>query len=186
MTPTPIGLVYEENFEDGRAENISYVSGNWQIISDLNGNMVYDIDNTETSKFPGIDFGSTRWKDYVVEYRVKMLGSSTTTPWVISEFRRSADASDKYVLSIESPRISLHYTTHGVDWQSITTREYIFREGVWYSVRVEVRDTEIKISINDSVLIDTVDSKINRGALNIQVGPGTHAQFDDIQVTLIE
>ena len=177
-------LVYEEDFEDGRAENISYLSGNWKIIEDSDGNMVYDIDNTSSSEFPGIDFGSTRWQDYTVKYRVKILEGKP--PWIITEFRRSADALYKYVLSIDSSHISLHYTTSGSNWQSITTREYNLEQGVWHSVQVEIQATNIKVSVDNLTMIDTIDSKISAGGLNIQVGPGTHAQFDDIRVTLID
>jgi hypothetical protein len=184
-TPPPNGeLVYDEDFEDGRAQNISYISGNWKVIADAEGNMVYDIDNTSNSEFPGIDFGSTRWKDYKVEYRVKMIEGDT--PWIILEFRRSADALYKYIFSIDSSETSLHYTTSGSHWQSITTRECNLEQGIWHSVQVEVQDTNIKASVNNLTMIDTTDSKIDAGGLNIQVGPDTHAQFDDIRVTLID
>jgi hypothetical protein len=176
--------VYEENFEDGRAENISYLSGNWKVIEDSDGNMVYDIDNTSSSEFPGIDFGSTRWQNYTVEYRVKMIEGNP--PWIILEFRRSNDALYKYILSIDSSHISLHYTTSGSNWQSITTREYNLELGIWHSVQVEVQGTNIKAYVNNITMIDTTDSKISAGGLNIQVGPGTHAQFDDIRVSLID
>jgi hypothetical protein len=70
----------------------------------------------------------------------------------------------------------------GTDWRPITALEYNFERGVWYSVRAEVRGVEIKVYIDDSLTIDTEDSRISAGSLNMQVGPGTHAQFDDIRV----
>jgi serine/threonine protein kinase len=63
QTPIPIDplVVLFEDFEDGKTQDISYISGNWQIVTDETGNKVYEIDNSKSSSFPGIDFGSEFW-----------------------------------------------------------------------------------------------------------------------------
>lgn len=182
-TPTiivPGSILFEEDFEDGKAQKVAHISGNWQIVMDESGNKVYNIDNSNGFAFPSIDFGSTTWKDYAIEYRVKFL--SDKSKWGILEFRRSEDGSHKYVVSLDATAVNLLYTLQGTDWRPITALEYNFKRGVWYSVRVEVRGVEIKVYIDDSLTINTEDSQISVGSLNMQVGPGTHVQFDDIRV----
>jgi hypothetical protein len=187
LPPTAIAsgsVLFEEDFEDGKAQGIAFISGNWKIVTDDDGNRVYDIDNTGGSGFPGVDFGSTDWKNYAIEYRVKPL---TAKAWVILEFRRNLDGSDKYIasVSLEYNHVSFAIALDGSPWQPLTTYQSKFVPRIWYTVRIEARDSEIKVFVDDTVKIDTTDSRIDAGAVNIQVGPSTHAQFDDIRVTAL-
>jgi len=177
---TTSSLLFSEDFEDGKAQMVKYVSGNWKIIADDSGNKVYDIDNSDGSAYPEIDFGSATWKDYVTEYRVRFLAFKDRN--AILAFRLSDDHTYAYIVALEPTTISLHHIVHGNGWQPITVRTYNTQPGIWYSVRVEVKGIEIKVYIDDSLLIDTEDSQISAGSLQLSVGPGTHTQFDDIRV----
>jgi len=104
---------------------VKYISGNWEVIADDN-NKVYDIDNSAGSAFPGIDFGSTVWKDYVI-----YNGCPHQTEL---EFRRSADVRYKYVLSLEPAVLGPNYT-------SVWNRLAIDHSNIMYNFRPLISGT---------------------------------------------
>lgn len=185
LTLIPTGTdLFDENFEDGKAQKVAYISGNWQIVTDESGNKVYDMDNSTGSGFPGIYLGSPSWKDYEIKFRTRFLEGRK--PWVIIYFRSDGTDSDGYVISIDLENTSLNYISHGSSWQGITNREYSLTKNVWYWVRIEAKGAEIKVSIDDVLVINTEDTRYNAGHVTIQTGQYTHAQFDDIQVLSLE
>ena len=64
-------LLFFEDFEDGVAEGIKYIYGDWKVTTDNDGNKVYEVDNRQNTNYPGFDFGSGSWTNYIVEYRVR-------------------------------------------------------------------------------------------------------------------
>lgn len=177
-------ILFNEDFEDGKAQNIIYISGDWQIITAETGNKVYDIDNSKGSGFPGIDFGSENWKDYEIKFRTRFLDGSGN--WAIVYFRSNLPNDGRYVASIDLANTSLNYTTNGSDWRTMTNREYSLKKNTWYWVHIEAKGSEIKVSINDFVVINTDDTLSNSGRVTMQAGQYTHMQVDDIQVTSLE
>ncbi|MBK9780680.1 MAG: hypothetical protein IPP55_11615 [Anaerolineales bacterium] len=65
-------------------------------------------------------------------------------------------------------------------------REYDLEKNIWYWINIEAKGSEIKISINDYVVINTDDTLFNTGSITMQAGQHTHMQIDDIQVTSLE
>jgi len=173
-----------EDFEDGMVQQIKGVYGDWEILSNELGDKVYDIDNSNGSAFPGIDLGELFWSDYKINLSLQFL--TVDNKWAIIEFRRNGNADNKYILSFENDGISLHQTTNGIGWQLITWKDYKISSNTWYDLEIEISGTIITIIVDDDVLIQTEDSRFSKGSINIQVGPWTHAQFDDIQVILLD
>lgn len=177
-------ILIGEDFEDGMMQKTTYVADGWQIVTDETGNKVYDIDNSKGSDFPGIAFGSNSWKDYEINLRSRFLGDGAT--WTIIYFRSAEDASS-YVVSISNLKdIFLGYNPQGSGWKDITSTVHNLEKNVWYWVRIEVKGIEIKVFIDDSLVIHKTDTHYTAGAITIQAGQYTHAQFDDIKVTSLE
>jgi hypothetical protein len=176
-------ILFNEDFEDGKAQKVTYVSNGWQIISDETGNKVYDIDNSKGYGFPGIDFGTQeQWKDYEIKLRARIISGS----WIIIYFRASETNNGNYVVSLDSSNVSLNYTTRGSDWKVMINREYSLKKNIWYWIRIEAKGAEIKVSVDNDTVIYTDDTRYSTGYINIQAGQNTHAQFDDIQVTSLK
>lgn len=177
-------ILFNEDFEDGKAQKLAYISGGWQIIADETGNKVFDIDNSKGSGFPGIDFGSENWKDYEIKFRVRFLDSSGS--WLITYFRKNWTSNSGYAASTDLSNTSLNSTTNGNYWKGITNREYKIQKNIWYWIRIEAKGTEIKVSVNDFTAINTDDALYNAGGITMQAGQYTHMQIDDIQVASLE
>ncbi len=175
-------VLFDEDFEDEKAQKISYISGEWQIITDETGNKVYDIDNSKGSGYPKIEFGSKDWKDYETKFRVRFLEGSNRE--AIVYFRGTNNGA--YVTSVGLAYTTINYTINNSPWKEMILREYDIEKNFWYWISIETKGSEIKISINDYVVINTDDTLFNSGSITLQAGQHTHMQLDDIQVTSIE
>jgi tRNA A-37 threonylcarbamoyl transferase component Bud32 len=181
-------ILFEEDFEDGKANVSTYNPGNWEI-KNVDGNMVFAIDNSQGTEYPGFDFGSSSWKNFSIRYRVRMENLIDYAPQIILEFRKSADAKKKYIQSFTPYYDSVHFamtTTNGSSWQELSDYSYYFTENKWYSVKVDAFESSIKIYVDDALLIDTTESQLSSGSVNLQAGPGSIVQFDDIKVLALD
>ena len=177
-------VLFDEDFEDGKAQKVTFVADGWQIIADETGNFVYDIDNSGGSDFPGINFGSSSWKDYEVNLRIRFL--SAKDAWGIIYFRNNGVDSSAYIVSIIPTHTGLSYNPKGSGWIGITNHEYNFSRNTWHWVRIEAKGAEIKVFIDNELIINTDDTRYTYGFVNIQAGQYTHMQIDDIQVTSLD
>lgn len=177
-------ILFSEDFEDGQAQGVTFSADGWKVTSDETGNKVYEIDNSKDFDYPGIDFGLTSWNDYEIKFRMRFLDSGDSQ--AVIEFRRDETGYSKYVVSAESKNIKLNYTTPGTGWKLLNYAPYNISEDIWYSFRIQAQGNELKVFINNALVNQINDSRYTTGSINIQVGPYTHAQFDDIQVISLE
>lgn len=186
----PGAVLFEEDFEDGIADNLVYSWGGWRASSEDNGNKVYEVNtNTEASiqynRPASLGFGSKEWTNYSAEYRVKMLNAKANT-WL--SFRSDIGANrDHYVewLSAEYDGISLHINLNGSGWNLLKDLSLPVWDERWYQVRVEAQGSTLRVYLDDNLMLQTEDTSIASGVLELGVFPGTHALFDDIRVVAL-
>ena len=156
------------------------------VVTDEMGNKVYERDNLDGDHYPRINFGSTVWKDYAVEYRVKVVDFVSTKAIATLYFRSSPSLVD-YDLQLQPNwhTIIVGYWS-GSSWSELKSETFNLVSGNWYLVRVEVEGTQIRVFIDESLMIDIMDERRDSGELGLGVGPGTYAQFDDIRVISLE
>ena len=179
-------ILFEANFEDGQIPHL-YIKGRWQIVDD-EGNNVFEFDNRNGSNYSGFDFGSIAWKDYSISYRVRMLNLIEYAPEVISEFRKNSDGSNRYIQAFTPyyDSLSLNIALNSSAWEPITSQVYNFIEDEWYTVRIYVFGSNIKVTLNGVQYFNIIDDRVGSGMLNLSVGPGSHVQFDDIVVESLQ
>lgn len=183
----PGAVLFEEDFEDGIADNFVYIADGFEVTTEDNGNKVFEINiNTETAikngDGGGVGFGSEDWTNYSAEYRVKMLNSKANT-WL--SFRSTiGDNRTYYVewLSAEWDSVNLFGNLNYGGWENIKTLELAVRNQKWYRVKVEAQGSVLRVYLDNILMIQVKDSRITSGGFNLGVMPGTHAQFDDIRV----
>jgi hypothetical protein len=192
ISKTPIVsnfVLFEENFEDGRAQEFNYISGDWKIVEENTGNKVYEIDNTSVSGFSsGLKFGSSSWQNYEIQYRVKMLNLiGNAVPEFLLSFRYN-NSSTGYVQNLQpsSEVIDLVPVISGQWQEGGVSRHYKYSPNIWYNIRIIAQGSEIQIYINDILLIDKTDSQAKAGGINIEIGPGARIQIDDIRVIALD
>ena len=186
----PGAVLFEEDFEDGTADNFIYIADRWVVSTEDNGNKVFEINtNTEEAinndEGGGIGFGSEDWTNYSAEYRVKMLNWKANT-WL--SFRSTIGDNETYYvewLSAEYDTFSLHINLNYGPWDSLKFLEFPVRVERWYRVRVEAQGPELRVYLDDTLMIQVEDSRIGSGGFNLGVMSGTHALFDDIRVVAL-
>lgn len=184
-------ILFEETFEDSKAQGVTFGLGDWQIIPDDDGNMILDINNTSTCCPTEAAFGSVDWNNYAVEYRVKVVNVNNERkgPFCYLYFRKeSGDFEGPYYVQIvQVPegggrRLDAFFAPGDPNWSSIDGRGISFSENVWYKIKVEAQDNNFKFYIDDILMLEFNDSRIETGSLGIAAGNVTHLQFDDIRV----
>jgi hypothetical protein len=86
---------------------------------------------------------------------------------------------------MQSQTVGLTLGLPGEPWHSIKSRSYKLNQGVWYRVRVEAQGENLRIFINDDLILEASDSRHSAGDVAMGNINETHAQFDDIRVTAL-
>jgi hypothetical protein len=186
-TPTSTLTLFEEDFEDDKAQGFKFQEGNWRIVVDSEGNRVLDLDNTSSCCLSEASFGSTTWADYAVEYRVKFLKVRQDDGTIIDLFFRKSEGSfggAYYIQSITGNWVVVFYVpSGGQDWNVLGSERVLsFSTDIWYFVRVEVQGENIRVFLDDYPLIELQEPSIISGSVGLAIERSIHAQFDDIKV----
>jgi len=186
----PGAVLFEEDFEDGKADNFVYIGDNWSVTTEDNGNKVFEVNtnteaNIKNNEGGGVGFGSEDWTNYSAEYRVKMLNWRANT-WL--SFRSTIGDNQTYYvewLSAEYDTVNLFINLNYGGWENLKTLENSVWDKRWYRVKVEAQGTRLRVYLDDILMLQTDDTHIKSGGFNMGVFPGTHAQFDDIRITAL-
>jgi hypothetical protein len=177
-------VLFSEDFEDGKAQKVSSILGDWQVISDETGNKVYDIASPKGNFYPTIKFGTISWDNYIIEYRFKFVGNGDN--WTSVGFRRNQTGLALYLVPFSENGITLLYTDTAGKWFELVNRSYSIEKDTWHQIRVEANGENIDIYIDEKTTITTTDTLYKSGSAELTVGPNTHMQFDDIIVMSIK
>jgi hypothetical protein len=183
---TADSVLFSEDFEDGKSQNLIPLEGNWKVVLDETGNFVYDIDNMLGNRYVGASFGSVLWKDYTVSYRARLLEYNGQKSQITLYFRNSSWGGDSYEQNIKFDNYVHLGFWSGNTWTRIKSSNFNFGTDTWYSVKIEAYGQKITVYINDEKVIDIQDNRRDSGQLVLALGLNTHAQFDDILVTTKE
>jgi hypothetical protein len=144
-------------------------------LPDETGNQVYEIDNLNGNQ--QISFGSGDWKNYAIEFRIRILDFKSSESTVFCNFRLQGN--NYYQLIIDPYTITLDYSQ---PFQVLGRKSISIGKGIWYSIRLEAQEMKIRVFLDNNLMIDTTDSRLSQGDMTLGVAPGTYAQFDDIRV----
>jgi len=172
-----------EDFEDSKIqlENFSTDSNQWQIVEEMDGNKVFQVDNRNGLEYPSFAFGEDQWTDYITEYRVKLLDQTGSVGIQV----RSDTSSAYYVVDMGVGEMYLAYPT-ATEWVRLLTKFPPVKLDTWHTFKVIVNGNNIQVFIDNARWIDTDDSRYAKGAILIFASPGTYAQIDDIKVVEIK
>lgn len=190
FSPTPIPTnipttLFSENFENGEAQNFTPRIGFWKVALDETGNSVYDIDNMSENRYASTSFGSVSWKDYTVSYRVRLLEYSGQKAQASLYFRWDTNTSYEQDLIFSNYVQYIGFWSGDTrTWTKIAESNFDLNAGIWYSAKIDIYGTEITTYINNERINDVQDFNQDNGQLMLSVGNNTHAQFDDILVTV--
>jgi hypothetical protein len=133
---------FRENFQN-KLENWEY-DGKWETRKDGENTILVVTD----SSYGGIAKPCLLWRNYIFEFETKIVNKNTT--WVI----RAKDARNYVMFQCQSDKIYPHFLQaskwKNLDWtkQNPILLERSLPFGTWIKVIIEVRASEIKITLN--------------------------------------
>lgn len=167
--------------------------GNWNSKV-VDGNGLLEVNSPTTggpAHLPVIVFGSEAWANYVFEYRFKITECDQSYFFgcmIMTEFRN--ESGQAYVLSInvQSGEVNLQFGALS-GWVAIdkeVTDTYLdLSVGTWHNVLLTVDRDAITVLVDNKQTTALSDNRLRTGAVSIEVGAGTTAQFDDISAQVI-
>lgn len=182
-------ILFEEDFENEVIDKFFHwddTENSWQIATDQSGNIVYEINNLDGSRYPRIIFGLDEWKNYEAEYRAKILAAAKPEATVLLYFR-SSQSFVTYDLQAQVffDNFVVGFAT-GTSWQELASKRFDFELDRWYTIRLQAQGSQIRGFVDNKLIIETEDTRLEEGALGISVGPGAHVQIDDILVKSLD
>jgi hypothetical protein len=183
IPPEP-GVIFEEDFEDGAANNFSTWGSLWRVVKDEVGNYVYEIDSSNYSGWPIADFGPRQSRDFIITYRVKLREFQSTNDAPMG----SLNFSDNFAFTLKPyyNLFTLEYREQDGGLTEISLVEKPIKKGAWYEVRLSVDGDRIQITVNDELIISSTDTRMEHSRFSFGTAPNTTVQFDDIIVTSID
>ena len=163
---------FEDSFDDGNADGWNSESG-WSVIKE-NDNYVYQGIGHEWT-----EAGLQSWGDYTFETKIKLLQGD-----VHVNFRKNNEG--RYYLFFHQGGLILKKQFN--QWQEFTQLTEVNEAhnlGQWYNLRIELEGDRIKISVNDILKIDYVDSEpLLNGDIAFESLDDSRIYVDDINVEI--
>jgi len=199
QTPTPpqdsseepiLSLLFDEDFEDGKADHMSPFTGNWEVVHDGTGNYVLESREVTDNKWAHIEFGPSGLASGVIEYQVKLLkydslydsGGKTSLQFWAEQWGDS-----NYSVDIEpySRKINLAHNGAypGGDWTPLGQYSHRWESDAWHVVRVEIDAERIEVFLDGDLIITGRNDRLEpTGYLAFNVDAKAQVQFDNIRV----
>jgi hypothetical protein len=198
-TLIPGQTIISEDFEDSAANGFRFFDDCWEITENETGNKVLECNNSSLEDDAGGVITYRILDDFILEYRVRLMSYSEAT-WgqglMQVNIRESptGDFESRYVIAFDSEYQNFQIAYQGKDtnkrWVSPSEQNNAVDWGTsqkkWIDVRAEIKDERFVFWLDNSKVLEIDDDKAKKGGITFGIGPSTHAQFDDIRVTLID
>lgn len=196
-TPNPIAtptgkILFEEDFEDNDSDAFNF-QGRWEIVQDVSGNNVFEIDNMNSPGFANATFGEKGWGNYVIECRIEIVDYNKDTDnsgFAYLGFRESdesgQDIKNGYRVSLSpSDNLIRLWSVHRpkTGWNPLDSNIFDLQLNTPYDVRIVVYGDQKNGFLGDVSKVKSSDTYFYNGLFSLGVGPDTIAQFDDIRIT---
>jgi hypothetical protein len=167
---------FAENFDDGSVDGFTNKTGLWIVTKDENDNNILEVNSMNTPEYPGIEFGKADWKNFIFQVRIRIVDYVGDAPLASLRFR------DKYVVAF-TPFYGSVDLVYEPSWKVLAGRTLAITKNKWYSMRIETKDTQVKVFLDDSLIINENVTYNASGALGFSGWPNVILQFDDVVVS---
>ncbi len=171
--------LFSDNFDDGAADGWTATSGTWSVVQD-GGSYVYYQSSTDEGRTSA---GSQSWTDYSVEAKVKVdnfNGSNRT--YVCGRYK---DGNNFYAASLYNSSggtLEIRKKVGGSTTTLASKSSYGLAAGTWYTVKLEMQGSSIKMYVNGTLELSATDSSLTSGAAGL-IAYKTVAKFDNVTVS---
>ncbi|CAM4290183.1 Pectate lyase [Paenibacillus tarimensis] len=172
------GTPFSDDFNDGNAAGWNATTGSWSVVQD-SGSYVYYQSSTSEGRTQA---GDQSWTDYSVQARVKVEDfNGTNRAYVAGRYK---DGNNYYAASLYNSsggKLEIRRKAGGSS-STLVSKAYPLSAGVWYTVKLEMTGSTIKLYVNDVLELTATDSTLSSGGVGL-VSYKTKTKFDDVVVT---
>lgn len=170
-------VLFQDDFNDGNANGWTPQSGydDWSVVSE-GGNYVYYSSSTNEARTSA---GSQSWTDYSVEARVKVENfNGSNRAYVAGRYK---DGNNYYAASLTGGnKLELRKKVGG-STSNLASKSYTVTPGVWYTVKLEMSGSTIRMYVNGNLELSATDSSLASGGIGL-VAYKTVTKYDNIIV----
>lgn len=173
--------LFSDDFEDGNASGWTATTGTWSVVQD-SGSYVYYQSSTSEGRTSA---GDASWTDYSVQAKVKVDDFNGTNRTYVTG--RYQDGNNYYAASLYNSgggKLELRKKVSGSS-STLATVDYALSAGVWYTVKLEMSGSTIRLYLNGDLKLTATDSSLASGAAGVLTYK-TIAKFDDIAVASVD
>ena len=175
-----IGTIFlSESFENKNKLSIRDYDNNWVIHKDNNGNGVYC--NKVKNRWTEFNFGQKNWLNYSVSYKIKFYENQNDKVETETHIKMSEKGRYTAVIQKFSDR-ALIKLKESVSKETIDKGFLSLQQNDWFNVKLSASGKVIKILINDKLVVDATDERLQKGSAMIAVNANSKICVDDIIV----
>ncbi|MBI2595940.1 DUF1080 domain-containing protein [Candidatus Daviesbacteria bacterium] len=179
-------LLFSDNFNDGNFNGWTVAAGVWSVNG---GNLISNVSG-KTNIFSEINTGSSEWDNYRIEIDVNNYSGVDEG----IEFRRAGGNAYAFNLrhgtgAYNTPEVKFWKSENGHGALVKSTRSQQLLNNVWYHIKIEVIGENIKLWINNNLVINYTDAGTNlkKGGIGLQSWTGDlgkiYVKFDNVKIT---
>ncbi len=166
-----------EDFNDSKIDMVGFDqdTGKWVITSDETGNKVFQVDNRNGINAAGFAIGEDAWRNYSVEYKLRIIDPSAGLGVQVRINEKNAD-----IIVVSPNELYLAFPDIS-EWTRVVTKFPSLSVNAWHNLKIIVVDNSIKLFIDAILWVDEKSNSEN-GWVMFFADPGLFAQIDDIKV----
>jgi hypothetical protein len=176
-------LLLVEDFEDGQAQEWVGQESRWEVIRDGSNAVFHRVSNDVGNSQMVI--GEVGWRNYALEFGIKTIDLSDGGRIFIDSHRSASPVSTiRLALDFGENTLQLYERDGRTNLSSeLRSINYNFQENQWLKVRIEVRDSRIRVYLNDRFAIMTASAGFNLsgGVVGIQ-SPNSSILLDNVRI----
>lgn len=206
LTPLPLNndsyldeILFEDDFNDGKADGWSPWGGDWQVVKDEIGNYVYQGEGTDGWAFNSPLVQSDEWENYSVESKFRVVqmadrnenqGSDGSIS-IRGTYIKESQCYKRYELFIDivGDRVNIsRIGGSGSDcpYEEIAYWSYDLEFDHWHTIKLEALDSNISVFVDRYFLFTESDTSFTNGNIQLLAAANGIVQFDDVIVRKIE
>ena len=173
-------ILLSESFENKNKLSVTDYENEWEVQKDNNGNAVYC--NKVKKRWTGFNFGKKNWSDYSVSYKIKIYENKNHIEQTDTDTHIRYSKKGRYTGFIKYVSASFCKIKEFISKETIDKGFLSVQKNDWYDVELIASGKVIKILINDQLVVDATDERLQKGSAMIAVNANSKICVDDIIV----
>jgi pectate lyase len=176
--PASAATLFSDDFNDGNFNGWATQNGTWSVVQDSGSGVFYQSSSNEGRA----SAGNQSWTNYSVEARVKVENwNGSNRAYVAGRYK---DGNNFYAASLYNSnggKLEIRKKLSG-STTTLATKDYTLATGTWYTVKLELSGTTIRMYVNGTLQLTATDSSISSGGIGL-VGYKAATKFDNVIVS---